>query len=54
MAKEAEAAGELDWTHSDPFDRLLVAQAATGSLVFITDDAAIRAFAGVVHLQASA
>jgi len=35
-------AGELEWTHRDPFDRMLVAQAQLEGLVLLTDDAAIR------------
>jgi len=31
-------AGKFDWTHRDPFDRLLAAQAAIDNLVLITND----------------
>ena len=31
-------AGKLDWTHRDPFDRLLAAQAFSENLTFITCD----------------
>lgn len=33
-------AGRLDWAHRNPFDRMLVAQCCTESLIFITKDAA--------------
>lgn len=36
-------AGALRWDHSDPFDRLLVAQATLEELVLVTVDAAITA-----------
>jgi PIN domain nuclease of toxin-antitoxin system len=38
------AAGRLDWTHRDPFDRMLAAQARLGGYALLTVDAA---FAGV-------
>ena len=31
-------AGEFEWTHRDPFDRLLAAQAAADDLILITSD----------------
>jgi PIN domain nuclease of toxin-antitoxin system len=54
LAVEAEAAGNLDWAHTDPFDRLLVAQALRLSLVLVTADDAIRKFGGVSQLWAGA
>jgi PIN domain nuclease of toxin-antitoxin system len=54
LAVEAEAAGNLDWAHSDPFDRLLVAQAIRLSLVLVTADNTIRRFGGVSQLWAGA
>lgn len=36
-------AGRLDWTHRDPFDRMLVAQALARGLTIITVDRAITA-----------
>lgn len=36
--KASLRAGALDWTHRDPFDRLLVAQAIEGDLVLVTAD----------------
>ena len=40
---EARLAGALDWTHRDPFDRMLLAQARTQRLPLVSGDAA---FAG--------
>lgn len=37
-------AGSMDWSHRDPFDRMLVAQAQLEGLSLMTDDAAIRSF----------
>jgi len=36
--KHAHFAGELEWSHRDPFDRLLAAQATTDNLTLITND----------------
>ena len=38
--RHAHFAGKLEWSHRDPFDRLLVAQAFTESVVLITNDSA--------------
>ena len=38
--KHANFAGEFEWSHRDPFDRLLAAQAFTENLVLITNDTA--------------
>lgn len=38
------AAGRLEWSHRDPFDRMLAAQARLGGYALLTADAA---FAGV-------
>lgn len=46
-------AGSLDWEHSDPFDRVLVAQALIEKLVLVHADRAIRAFQGVAQLWAA-
>lgn len=47
-----EAAGSLDWSHLDPFDRMLVAQAQTEGLVLVHADENIRAYEGVSQLWA--
>lgn len=41
-AAHMQRAGGLEWSHRDPFDRMLVAQAQLEGLVLLTDDAAIR------------
>jgi len=41
-AQHAHFAGKFEWTHRDPFDRLLAAQAATDSLTLITNDPAFQ------------
>lgn len=40
----------LPWHHRDPFDRMLVAQAQTESLVLLTADDAIGAYGGCVKV----
>ncbi|WP_310777501.1 type II toxin-antitoxin system VapC family toxin [Mycobacterium sp. Z3061] len=40
-AEDAIFAGRLNWDHNDPFDRVLVAQAARRSLTIVTNDRAI-------------
>ena len=35
-------AGKFDWSHRDPFDRLLAAQAFTENLVLLTNDIAFN------------
>ncbi len=50
--RDAEAASALDWVHTDPFDRLLVAQARAGSMTLATVDRAIQRFGGVSQLAA--
>jgi PIN domain nuclease of toxin-antitoxin system len=52
LASDAESAGDLDWRHSDLFDRLLVAQALARGLTLITSDREIRSFGGVAQLGA--
>ncbi|QSR24245.1 PIN domain nuclease [Nocardioides aromaticivorans] len=37
-------AGAMSWSHRDPFDRMLVAQAQLEGLTLLTDDDAIRSF----------
>jgi len=50
--EHAEAAGNLDWAHLDPFDRMLVAQAQLERLVLVHADDCIRAFGAVGQLWA--
>ena len=52
VAMAAELAGTLDWDHSDPFDRLLVAQALRVPLVLVTADEAVRKHSSVLQLWA--
>ena len=47
---DAEQAGDLIWDHSDPFDRLLVAQAMRLDMTLATADRSIRDFAAVAQL----
>jgi PIN domain nuclease of toxin-antitoxin system len=49
---EAEEAGNLSWQHTDPFDRMLVAQAMRQGLVLVTGDRAIRDLDVVAQLWA--
>jgi PIN domain nuclease of toxin-antitoxin system len=49
---DAEAAGALAWEHSDPFDRMLVAQARRLGLTLATADAAMREFGTIAQMWA--
>ena len=40
-AHDAIYAGRLAWDHKDPFDRMLVAQAARRNLTIVTNDSQI-------------
>ncbi len=51
-AEDAEEAGGLEWTHPDPFDRLLVAQSLRRQLTLVTADGSIQAFGGLTLLKA--
>jgi PIN domain nuclease of toxin-antitoxin system len=42
-AADAEIAGDLDWGHRDPFDRMLVAQCLNRNLTLLSADARLRA-----------
>jgi PIN domain nuclease of toxin-antitoxin system len=42
-AADAEIAGDLDWDHRDPFDRMLVAQCLNRNLTLLSADARLRA-----------
>lgn len=48
----AEAAGDLDWDHTDPFDRVLVAQAQSQRIVLVHADRVIADFRTVSQLWA--
>lgn len=37
-------AGELPWHHGDPFERMLIAQARSETMVLLTADSAIRKY----------
>jgi len=40
--KHAHFAGKFEWSHRDPFDRLLAAQAFTENMTLITNDPAFK------------
>ena len=42
-AADAEIAGDLDWDHRDPFDRMLVAQCLNRNLTLVSADPRLRA-----------
>ena len=46
-AEHALLAGQLDWEHRDPFDRMLAAQSLTESWTLITQDPAFAGLTGV-------
>ncbi len=43
----ALTAGALQWSHRDPFDRVIVAQAMLESVPVVTSDAALTGFPGI-------
>ncbi len=43
----ALTAGTLQWSHRDPFDRVIAAQAALESLPVVTSDAALAGFPAI-------
>lgn len=49
-APHALAAGQLDWPHKDPFDRLLAAQAMVEGFTLVTADENLQAFEPVATL----
>ena len=51
---DAEFAGELAWAHTDPFDRMIVAQAQRRTLPLITADRAMMAWPSVAMIPAEA
>jgi PIN domain nuclease of toxin-antitoxin system len=44
------AAGQLDWDHNDPFDRMIAAQAMVEGLTLVTADEDLHAFGPVATL----
>lgn len=48
--EHALLAGKLDWSHRDPFDRMLAAQAMVESLTLVTSDAAFGTLRGVTTI----
>jgi PIN domain nuclease of toxin-antitoxin system len=50
MASQTRQVSLLPWSHRDPFDRMLLAQAQLGKLVLLTADEALAAYGAVVHL----
>lgn len=51
-AEDAIFAGRLNWDHNDPFDRVLVAQAARRSLTLMTHDREMLRAAPTPTIQA--
>lgn len=49
-ANHALAVASLADIHRDPFDRILIAQAISEPLIFLTADAALAAYSDVVHV----
>jgi len=45
--EHALLAGRLDWSHRDPFDRVLAAQAMVESATLLSDDAAFSGLPGL-------
>ncbi|MBV8594348.1 MAG: type II toxin-antitoxin system VapC family toxin [Caulobacteraceae bacterium] len=51
--EDAEAAGNLDWAHRDPFDRMIVAQAQRRGFTLVTAERTMQAFIGVAQVAAT-
>ena len=49
---DCELAGSLEWDHSDPFDRMIVAQAQRRELTLVTADSVVMAWPGVAMIRA--
>jgi len=49
-ARHAARVGTLPPHHSDPFDRLLIAQAVTEPLILVTADRTLAQYSDVVHV----
>lgn len=50
VASHATTAGSLEWSHRDPFDRMLAAQAMSEGFEFVTVDTVFRGLPGLVVL----
>ena len=50
---DCELAGNLDWRHNDPFDRMIIAQAQARGMTLITADANMQKFIGVAIVAAT-
>lgn len=48
-AAHALALEELPWLHKDPFDRILIAQAAIEGMTLLTSDAQVARYPGAVR-----
>jgi len=48
--EHALLAGQLDWSHRDPFDRMLAAQAMSETLTLITRDPAFADLRGIATI----
>jgi PIN domain nuclease of toxin-antitoxin system len=51
-AADAELAGGFEWSHRDPFDRMLVAHCLNRDLTLITADARLRARSDIAVMWA--
>jgi PIN domain nuclease of toxin-antitoxin system len=47
--RDAELAGDLEWDHRAPFDRIILAQCINNALVLVTSDAQMRRRTEVAH-----
>lgn len=52
-AADCEAAGDMDWSHTDPFDRLIVAQARRRGMTLMTADTAMQGLPGLAVVSAT-
>lgn len=50
--EHAELAGFLEWSHADPFDRMLVAQAKSAGMTLVHADNVIQAYQALPQLWA--
>ena len=49
-AEHTPAVARLEWHHRDPFDRMLIAQAAIEDLILLTGDRALGAYGRLVRV----